>query len=228
MTNLPASRFVFVDFENVQDVDLDPIRDQPVYVTLLLGRNQRRIDLVLAKQLMEFAAQVMLVEVGASGRNALDLTLACYLGRAIERAPQGIFAIVSKDKDFAAMIAHLSANGVKITQSESFTTVPFLRGKRAPAPTKGATAPKTTAVVRKNAAATSVPTDARREKLIARLKDPANRNWPGDEAALRANIRTTLGKETSDAKVNDIVLELRDSGALTLDSTGHVHYAAKL
>jgi hypothetical protein len=228
MTLGPANRFVFVDFENVQEVDLDPIREQPVHVTLLLGRNQRKIDLVLAKQLMEFAAQVVLVEVGASGRNALDLTLACYLGRAIERAPDAMFAVVSKDKDFAAMIAHLSANGVKITQSETFTAVPFLRARRLATPAQRANAPKPTSSARKPIGAAPLPADTRRDKLLARLRDPSNRNWPGDEAALRANIRTTLGKETSDAKVNEIMRELRESGALTIDSNGDVHYAAKL
>ena len=127
---------VFVDFENVQEVDLEAVRDQPVHVTLLVGKNQRKIDLQLAKQLMEFTAQVRIIEVGASGRNALDLTLACYLGRCIERTSGGLFAIVSKDKDFAPMISHLQALDVKIVQSDTFAALPFVRASKISASAK--------------------------------------------------------------------------------------------
>src|SRR5215203_563993 len=130
MSTMAASQFVFVDFENVQEVDLEGIRDQPVHVILLVGKNQRKIDLQLAKQLMEFTAQVRIIEVGASGRNALDLTLACYLGRCIERNPAALFAIVSKDKDFAPMISHLQACDVKIVQTETFAALPFIRSRK--------------------------------------------------------------------------------------------------
>jgi hypothetical protein len=215
-----ATHFVFVDFENVQEVDLEAIRDQPVHVTLLVGKNQRKIDLQLAKQLMEFAAQVRIIEVGASGRNALDLTLACYLGRSIERSQGGSFGIVSKDKDFAPMISHLQALDVKIVQTDTFAALPFVRARKTPASTKQTTS-ASPASAQKRAVVD------RRAKVIARLQDPANRNWPGDEAALRSNIKTTLGKETSEAKVSDIIRELRESGAVTINSSGEVRYSAK-
>src|SRR4051812_27262518 len=75
---------VFVDFENVPSVDLSLIRGRPVDVTLLIGEKQRRLDLDLVRQIHEHATQVSLVEVGASGRNALDLVLAWHLGHAAE------------------------------------------------------------------------------------------------------------------------------------------------
>jgi hypothetical protein len=63
---------VFVDFENVHEVDLGLVEGKPVQVTLLIGKNQKKIDLALVQQIRRLAAQVALVEVGASGRNALD------------------------------------------------------------------------------------------------------------------------------------------------------------
>jgi len=76
---------VFVDFENVPEVDLGLVEGKPVHVTILIGKNQKKIDLPLVQQIRRLAAQVELVEVGASGRNALDLTLAYYLGQAVLR-----------------------------------------------------------------------------------------------------------------------------------------------
>jgi hypothetical protein len=119
--------FVFVDFENVQKVDLALIEGKPVHVTLLIGKNQTKVATSLFAQVSRLPGQVLVVEVGGSGRNALDLTLAYYLGRAIEQIPEANYAIVSKDKDFDPMIAHLGTNGIQIVRKDSFATLPFLQ-----------------------------------------------------------------------------------------------------
>ncbi len=217
MTTIAATHFVFIDFENVPEVDLSPIGGQAVSVTLLLGKSQKKIDVDLALQIQMFADQIKLVQVGASGHNALDLTLACYLGRAIERAPSTQFAVVSKDKDFDPMIAHLHANNVKIARYDSFAALPFLRHRK-PVPTLR------TAVATKAVSPAKKTTGDRRDKVIARLKDPANLHRPANEAALRAYIKTALGKETSDIKVEEIVRTLIEQHGLILDTEGEVSY----
>src|SRR5687767_7742057 len=78
----PHAHHIFVDFENVSFVDLDAIAALPVFVTLLIGKNQTKIDAVLVQQIHAHANKVRLITLGASGRNALDLTLSYYLGRA--------------------------------------------------------------------------------------------------------------------------------------------------
>lgn len=213
----PPTHFVFVDFENVPEVDLSAISGQPVLVTLLIGKNQKKIDLELVEQIQAFAAQVKLVKVGGSGHNALDLTLACYLGRAIERAPKAVFAIVSKDKDFAPMIAHLIDHDVEVARYDSFAALPFLHHRKPVTPPKSAPATKTSAPAKK-------PPEDRCAKVIARLKNPGNRNRPSDEAALHAHIKSALGKQASDAKVADIVRELVTDHALTITPQGKVSY----
>jgi hypothetical protein len=221
---------VFVDFENVPEVDLAAIADQPVHVTLLIGKNQKKIDLELVEQIQVFAARVKLVKVGGSGRNALDLTLACYLGRAIERAPAANFAIVSKDKDFAPMIAHLLAHDVEVARYDSFAALPFLHhGKPVAAPksppvTRIAPPPKTMLAAMKNSPAARKPAEDRRTKVIARLKNPVSRNRPADEPALRAHIRSALGKEASDDRVDGIVRELVERHGVTIGAHGKVSY----
>jgi hypothetical protein len=209
MSIAPFTHFVFVDFENVSEVDLGLIEGRPVHVTLLLGKNQTKLGLPLVQQIRRMTAQVELIEVGASGRNALDLTLAFYLGQAVQSSPTTGFHIVSKDKDFDAMLGHLVANGIKAARCDAFRLLSFLpRAKPAVAAKNPSSSKAATAGAR--------TLDDRCAKVIARLANPASRNRPATERALRAHIKTALGKESSTAKIDDVVRRLQEHG-LTIE-----------
>lgn len=208
MSSDAIQHFVFVDFENVPNVDLGLVAGKSVHVTLLIGKNQKKLDLGLVQQIHRLATQVELLEVGASGHNALDLTLAYYLGRAVQRTPDAQFSIVSKDTDFDPLHRHLLAGKIKVTRCDSFAELPFLPRLRKPV--VGATAAK--------------PPEDRRAKVIAQLTNPSTRNRPSSRKALLAHIKTGLGKESSDAKVEDIVRELLEDKTLATDPKGKVSY----
>ena len=208
MTASLRDHLVFVDFENVPNIDLALIVTHPARVILLIGKNQKRLDLALVQQIHQLGERIQLIEVGASGHNALDLTLAYHLGRAVVHAPSTIFHIISKDSDFDPLIAHLQANGVAVNRHPSFDALPFLPGPKKAAP------------------ALKVPED-RRSKVMARLKDPANASRPTTKRALLAHIKTGLGKAASTGDPEDILRELADEGALTIDpATEKVLYGA--
>jgi hypothetical protein len=78
----PPVNHVFVDFENVHEVDLEVVGRKSVHVTLLLGPRQTRLDVALVEKLLEHASTVQLVRLTSDGRNALDFALAYYVGRA--------------------------------------------------------------------------------------------------------------------------------------------------
>lgn len=222
MTFLPFSSFIFVDYENVPSVDLGLIEGKPVHVTLMIGKNQTKIDFVLVEQIRRLADQVELVKLDASGRNALDLTLAHYLGRAVERRPDAQFCIVSKDKDFDPMIGHLVGKGLKISRSESFGTLPFL-----PKPRKSGGA--------KTVTAKSVPTvkpapkedvsDVRLEKLVTRLTNGVG-SRPKKKSGLLAHINTAFGNKLSLPELTNKLDELLTRGILSIDEAGRVTYAS--
>lgn len=200
--------FVFVDFENVPNIELSAVAGKSVHVTLLIGKNQKSLDFALVQQIHRLAAQVELVEVGASGHNALDLTLAYYLGQAVLRTPERHFCIVSKDKDFDPLVGHLQREKIKVDRFDSFGALPFLpRSKKTAAP------------------AAKPPVD-RRAKVIARLMNPANLARPSSRTALLAHIKTALGKEASDAKGEEILRDLTARKALAIDAKGKVSYAS--
>lgn len=117
------THFVFVDFENVTTLDLGLVEGKPIHVTLLIGKKQTKLDTTLSLQLNKYAEQVDPVRVETSGPNALDIILACYLGQSVARNPRAQFTIVSKDKDFEPMLAHLSSMGTKVTRQDSFAAV---------------------------------------------------------------------------------------------------------
>jgi hypothetical protein len=235
MATSDITHFIFVDFENVQEVDLSPIAGQAVQVTLLLGKNQTKIDLELVKQIQQFGTQVKLIEVGGSGRNALDLTLACYLGRAIEQVPEANFAIVSKDKDFAPMVAHLVAQKITVARHDSFRALPFLTHRKQasppkivqPAGTKLASAKKASVQPKANeaeSANSSLQAD-RFEKLIARLRNDGEPR-PKTRKRLLAKIATDFGGKLSESECILKLDELVRRGGVAIDANDKVSYPA--
>ena len=100
----PRVNHVFVDFENVQETELDRIMDKPVKVVLVLGERHKSLPVKLVKLLQKYSAQVRLVETRLNGRNSLDFVLACEIGVESERDPKGYFHVLSRDKGFDALI----------------------------------------------------------------------------------------------------------------------------
>ena len=210
---------VFVDFENVPSVDLSAIADLRVLVTLLIGGVQNKLDTDFVEQIHAHAAKVRIVKLAASGRNALDLTLAYYLGRAVIEHDTSELHIVSKDKDFEPLIAHLRAKNMRISRSESFAALPFLSTSKTVVATKErrASQKKAAPVVE------AIPED-RVAKVFARLQNPLNRNRPSSERALRAHIGTALGKESSEEKIEAVLSQLKAKRVLLVDAKGRVVY----
>lgn len=214
------TRYVFVDFENVPSVDLGVIEGQPVHVTLLIGKHQGRFDLPFVQQAMRHAAQVELIPVGVSGRNALDLVLAAYLGRASQEHKEADFVVVSKDKDFDPLIAHLRANGTRVARQPDF----FARAHRAsraiprPATERVASAP---AVAR--AASIADEEEIRSGTLVARFTTGTG-PLPKSKARLARHLAAHFGNKKSDAEIDGIMQQLEARGVIAIDDRGRVTY----
>lgn len=220
------THYLFVDFENVQDVDLALVRGQPVHVTLLIGAKQTKMPMKLATQLHTFAAQVRPLEVGGSGRNALDLTLALYLGREIERHPTAHFVVISRDKDFDPMIAHLRASNCQVQRCPSFgdascftpPTAKKPRLKKAPPPIPA----PTPAPVPARAVTDESALERRRQSVIEHLGNPTNRNRPRTRRSLVAWVQTSLHGSKQD--VASLLNYLQQKKVLTIDANDRVQY----
>lgn len=204
ITHMPIdglAHYVFVDFENVPTVDLALIAGQSVHVTLLIGEKQKKLELTLVHQIHRNAAQVTLVEVGASGRNALDMVLACHLGQAVVMTPGAAFHIISKDKDFNPLVAHLRANEVNIARHDNFAALPFLQPAAAKLPDP----------------------DRRLNKLITGLRN-AGASRPVRRKTLVSHIQDLFANRLTDAEVKSIIATLQQRGVIAIDERDRVSY----
>jgi hypothetical protein len=106
----PPMNHVFVDCENVHEVDAALIGTKAVSFTLLLGAKQTKLDAALVQKLLEHAATVELIRLTSSGKNALDFALSYYLGRKVLGDPTAYFHVVTKDKGYDPLIEHLRSD----------------------------------------------------------------------------------------------------------------------
>ena len=82
----PPINHVFLDHENVHEIDLSVIGAKSVYFTLLLGARQKKLDVSLVEKLMEHASSVQIVRLNSSGKNALDFALTYCRARCSDRS----------------------------------------------------------------------------------------------------------------------------------------------
>jgi len=118
--------YIFVDFENVQDFDLDLIAGKAIKVFLIIGQQRKSLSLDLVKKIHRYHEQVQLIESEGASRNALDLVLAYQVGAQSSTDSNGYYHILAKDKDYDPLIEHLKAKGILASRDEQFARIPAL------------------------------------------------------------------------------------------------------
>ncbi len=120
------TNYIYVDYENVQVVDLSLIVGKPVKVYLVVGQRRRTLPSALARQIHQYHDQVEWIESEGASSNALDLVLAYHVGHQAKADPQGYFHILAKDKDYDPLIQHLRAQGILASRDDEFAKIPVL------------------------------------------------------------------------------------------------------
>jgi len=212
---------VFVDFENVHQVDVSVIGAKAVIFTLLLGPKQTKLDAGLVEKLMEHAASVQFIRLTSPGKNALDFTLAYYVGRALAAHPTAYIHIISKDKGFDPMIEHLRSRHVHARRHESFATLTFSHKPKEPP----AAAPSVVVPPAIPAPAKPAP-PAKDEPLTLALerlwKNVTNR--PKKKKTLISHLKSILGKGATEADATKLLEKLREARHLSIDDKDAVTY----
>jgi hypothetical protein len=190
----PRVNYIFVDFENVQETDLDRIAQKPVKVILVLGGQNKHLPVSLVKKLLQYAGQVQLVETGRTGRNASDLVLAHYIGEVKKSDPHGYIHILSKDKDFDALIGHYKLNGSLAARHASFSEIPVLMNVD------------------------------ERAQLLASYFTAEHVSRPSKRKTLESHMQAVFGKTLSPADVEATINRLVANQVITLSDKGEVAY----
>ncbi len=200
----PPMNHVFVDFENVPKIDLSLIGNKSIHLTILLGPKQTKLATDLVEKLMEHASSVKMIRLESSGKNALDFTIAYYVGRTTSAHPGSYIHIVSRDTGFDPLVEHLKKRHVRIRRHDSFDTLTFSHNAAAP---KGE-APK--------------PDDALL-RVVAHLKKNA-KNRPKKKKTLLGTIQSQLGKDTAEAKAEEVLATLCKEKRLSIGNNESVEY----
>ncbi len=225
----PPVNHVLVDFENVQEIDFSVIGAQAVRFTLLIGARQTKLDTALVEKLLQHAGSVQLVRLMSSGRNALDFSLAYYLGRAVAADPTGHFSIISKDTGYDALVLHLRSKQIQVRRLVDFTSLSgsgLAKGVRlaaaaspVPVPTKIAAQPKP-----KKAPKVIAPAlDEQAGHILEHLREhPKSR--PSREKSLIKYILSNSGNKILATEVPGVIETLHQAGHIVVDEKGSVTY----
>ncbi len=220
---------LFVDFENVQDIDLGALGGDPVELTVILGKDQKPPPSRLLATLLERTGALRLIKLEHAGRNALDMSLAAHVGAAAARDPSGTFHILSEDRDYDPLIAHLRLTGidaVRVGKSPPPAPVPAPAAAR-PAPSRPETR---TAVPAAGRPAPNPPESrAAASSMIDKATNVANRlrrsaNPPSRKARLLSHIRDQLKGRIGEGDENEILDLLVESGFVAIDTRNRVTY----
>jgi hypothetical protein len=222
------THYIFVDYENIHEVELDLIAAQPVTVILVLGERHKKLPVDLVKKLLTYPTQVRLVEAGRSGKNALDFVLSYLIGVQTTTDRTGHFHILSRDKGFDALIEHLKKNDIFADRQEVFAKIPVLLSGTAAAARPAAIVPRKAAAERaprrrgrKRPPAPAAP-DRVKETVDWFANHTANR--PKTRTKLLSHIYTHFGKRLSPAELEAIVSELIARDSIELTAHGKVLY----
>jgi hypothetical protein len=239
---------VFVDFENVHDVDLTIVGAKNVRLTILIGSRQTKLEVGLVEKLLQHSGDVELIRLKSSGANALDFTLAYYLGRAVLADPTGHFHIISKDTGFDPLIQHLGSRNIRVQRHSDYSTL--AESKSIPEPTLlvdsasllsavGGSAPLTTSALatsrkprspakpkekaRSLAAVVEAVTDEREQRVLAHFRKPTTTR-PRTKTRLVSFLIAYFARKLSEAEVLSVIENLMRAGHLAIDEKQKVTY----
>ena len=231
----PAVNHVFVDFdfENVHEIDAALFGNKTVSLTLLLGPRQTKLDVSLVEKLLARAAFVQLVRLTSTGRNALDFTLAYYVGRAVLADPTGYFHIISRDKGYDPLVEHLRSKHIHAHRHDDFTTLNFTRVAKPPTattpPPAAATPPVTPQKPKPQTKPKAQPPvlDERAAQVQEHYRKPSATR-PKNREKLVSFLVAHFGHKISEEDAAAIIESLRKAGHLTFKEKDAVSYHLQL
>lgn len=225
------SHHVFIDFENVQNLDLMLLKSKPVELLILLGANQHHLPIALVKQLMQFQAQAQLIELNVSGKNALDFVLACYVGQFTCKYPQNNFYIISKDKGYDPLIKHLQAKHIKIQRHDELTEVSLFKqptNNNQPIPKQPTSSIQPNSIhpasiIQPLPKQPTTIIQQRFDYLISLLKQ-SPRNRPAKRESLVTFTDSAFAKKLSAGEVANLIYQMQQKQLISFGEQNKVNY----
>jgi hypothetical protein len=117
------NNYVLIDYENVQDIDLDCIQDKGFYIKIFIGSNQTKIPIDLVLKSQKLGNKFEWIQINGSGKNALDFHITFVLGQLTQKDPEAFFHIISKDTGFDPLIIYLKNQKIFCKRSDDISSI---------------------------------------------------------------------------------------------------------
>lgn len=219
MNHPPPVNHVFVDFENVHEIDPAVIGAKSTTFTFLIGPEKKKLDLDVVDQLLAHASAVHLIRLAKKGKNAVDFALAYYLGQASLADPTGSFHIISKDAGYDPLVEHLKSKLVRVHRHENFAHLAAtLRSKPGTPPAPPAVKPTLTPTPK----AAPLPPSADAQQLLTILVGSVSR--PRTRKTLTRHAITVLGNKLDEAQAAALIQELCAASKIAITAQDKVEY----
>lgn len=188
------TNIVLIDAENVQPDSLERLKEDHFRVLLFVGSNQRRLDIAVVKAVQVLGRNAEYIQISGNGPNALDFHIAYYIGKYAAETQDSYFHIISQDKGFDPLIAHLKANKVFCARSASVQDIPPLKLAEALSPQD-------------------------RAEQFFRAKIRGAKNGPGTLIELKNTVAAHFGKLLSHAEVLAVMQALQAAGRIEVSGS---------
>lgn len=191
--NLPTN-FVLIDHENVQPKSLSLLSGGPFQIYLFVGSKQTSVNIGLVKAMHELGPKrAHYIQVLQTRPNALDFHITYYLGVLASQNPNAYFHIISKDKGFDPLIAHLKLDGRHVARRDSIADIPVIHiGK-------------------------GTNSDETLDAIVTNLKGRGQCK-PRKEKTLKNTIKTMFAEDLSENEVNAVFNTLKKANYINLEN----------
>ena len=201
---LTRQNWVLVDFENVQNIDLDLVAGLSVHVILFIGQQQKSVPVALLTKALTMKEQVTVIESAGTGKNAMDFQIAFHAGRITDADPEAYVHFLSKDKGFEVLVKHMKARKLFADQAPSFASLKFLAAK---------------------ADCKVVPATERLGYVLERLRKQTPASRPRKKRTLLSSVAAMFGKKLAAGEVEDVVNQLIVNGTVTVGQNDGTTYS---
>lgn len=194
-------KLLLVDYENVQKVDLDLLGDD-FEVLIFVGVLQKNVPMQLVSQAQEFGERCHWLQVTGQGPNALDFFIAYHLGRVRETNPSAHCVVLSKDKGFDPLLAHLNASGLSCERVASLDGAEEQVEQAAARPKRS-----------------GVPDDQVYNLLMTRLSCLKPEARPRNRSALGNFLRANCSVKIAKNRLNDLIQQMQAAKRISMKGT---------
>lgn len=178
-----TNKYILVDFENVQPKNLALLAGHDLKLIVFLGANQEKITVDFAAKMQSLGGKASYRQISGNGPNALDLHIAFYIGELAAKDTDAEFHIISGDKGFDPLVAHLRGRKISTHRNKGLSEINLLK------------TPETGSL------------EVRVADVLKNLK-ARGASRPAKVKTLKSCINASFNKSLNDAELTGIVSEL--------------------